>query len=76
MEREFFDLFDKHWDVLQLDVSYMRSSDWTVSVFDRRGFRGDESRRIVLHQGPDRALVFAKAYSSLAEWYCIAFGGY
>lgn len=75
MEREFFDLFDKHRGVLLLCVDYIKTSDWSVCVHDLRG-GVDNPKHIVMHQGPDRALVFAKAYASLAEWYCVAFGGY
>ena len=74
MEKEFFDLFAKHREILYLNVSYFRSSDWVVSVTDMRSEARDVS--ILSHQGPDRALVFAKAYASLAEWYSETFGGY
>lgn len=72
MEKEFFDLFAKHRDVLYLEVGYLRNSDWTLYVSDRRG----NPEQVLFHQGPDRALVFAKAYADLAEWYSVVFGGY
>jgi hypothetical protein len=72
MEREFFDLFEKHRDILRLEVGYLRNSDWTIGVYDHRMTH----ETISLHQGPDRALVFAKAYADLAEWYSAVFGGY
>ena len=73
MERAFFDLFAKHKEVLYLDVGYLRSCDWTITVCD---MRDRDSGFVVYAQSCDRQLVFAKAYAALAEWYSIAFGGY
>ena len=75
MEREFFELFDRHKAIFALSISYLHSCDWCITVADRRVEKVPEIF-IFLHQGPDRNLVFAKAYASLAEWYSEKFGGY
>lgn len=78
MEKEFFDLFAKRKDVLLLDVSYDRQCDWTIIVSDRSNdlSPGEVIPQIFIHQHPDRSLCFAKAYASLADWYCEKLGGY
>ena len=77
MERAFFGLFAKHKEVLYLDVGYLRSCDWTITVCDMRDRDAvDGSGFVVCVQSCDRQLVFAKAYAALAEWYSIEFGGY
>jgi hypothetical protein len=76
MEKEFFELFAIRRQILSLNVSYLCSCDWSVTITDTRNERELDRVFIVSHQGPDRNLVFAKAYASLAEWYSEKFGGY
>jgi hypothetical protein len=75
MEKEFFDLFNLHREIFWLNISYVRTCDWSLTVSDRR-LEKDPEIFILSHQSPDRSLVFAKAYASLAEWYAEKFGGY
>ncbi len=76
MEKDFFELYSKH-SLLALEVGHNSVADWNVIVYDRRGKQvGDWGTPVIHTSGCHRELVFAEAYTKLAEYFSENFGGY
>ena len=76
MEKDFFELYNCH-SMLALEVGHNSVADWNVIVYDRRGKPVGNWGEPVIHcSGCHRELVFADAYSKLAEYFSDKFGGY
>ena len=76
MEKDFFALYSKH-ELLALEVGHNSIVDWNIRVYDRRGKEAGNWNDPVIHvQGCHRELVFAEAYTKLAEYFSEKLGGY
>jgi hypothetical protein len=69
MEEDFFDLYTRS-ELLALEVGHNSIADWNIYIYDRRGKEAGNWGSAVIHaQGCDRKLVFAEAYTKLAEYF-------
>jgi hypothetical protein len=76
MEKDFFELYARH-SLLALEVGHNSIADWNVIVYDRRGKQpGNWGDPAISCSGCHRELVFAEAYTKLAEYFSERMGGY
>jgi hypothetical protein len=76
MEKDFFELYSRH-ELLALEIGHNSIADWNVIIYDRRGKQTGEWGDPVIHcSGCHRELVFAQAYTKLAEYFSKHFEGY
>lgn len=76
MEEDFFRMYEGQ-SLLALEVGHNSIADWGVHVYERRGKPpGDWGSPVISETGPDRKLVFARAYAALANYLSETRGGY
>lgn len=76
MEKDFFEIYERNSN-LAVEVGHNSTADWNLLIYDRRGRGlGDFGDPVIRCSGCDRGLVFASAYTALAEYLSDKYGAY